>query len=54
MIRTSLLDGEPRTADAVALEETDLLALDRSQLMPVRTAGVFGCCTTRAISPEVK
>lgn len=34
----ALLDGEPRTADAVALEETDLLVLDRSQLMPVLTA----------------
>lgn len=31
----ALLDGEPRTADAVALEETDLLVLDRSQIMPL-------------------
>lgn len=30
----ALLDGEPRTADAVALEETDLLVLDRAQFMP--------------------
>lgn len=34
----ALLDGEPRTADAVALEESDLLILDRSQLMPLLTA----------------
>ncbi|PWC37782.1 Crp/Fnr family transcriptional regulator [Azospirillum sp. TSO35-2] len=34
----ALLDGEPRTADAVALEETDLLVLDRSQLLPFLTA----------------
>ncbi|HYG90229.1 MAG TPA: Crp/Fnr family transcriptional regulator [Azospirillum sp.] len=33
----ALLDGEPRTADAVALEETDLLVLDRSALMPLLT-----------------
>ncbi|WP_448192234.1 Crp/Fnr family transcriptional regulator [Azospirillum sp. sgz301742] len=33
----ALLDGEPRTADAVALEETDLLILDRAQLMPLLT-----------------
>ena len=30
----ALLDGQPRTADAVALEETDLLVLDRSSFMP--------------------
>jgi CRP/FNR family transcriptional regulator, cyclic AMP receptor protein len=30
----ALLDGEPRTADAVALEETDLLVLERSKLEP--------------------
>ncbi len=34
----ALLDGEPRTADAVALEETDLLVLDRGQSMPFLTA----------------
>lgn len=33
----ALLDGEPRTADAVALEETDLLVLDRAQIMPLLT-----------------
>ncbi|AIB11404.1 hypothetical protein ABAZ39_05130 [Azospirillum argentinense] len=31
----ALLDGEPRTADAVALEETDLLVLDRSKFVPL-------------------
>ncbi len=30
----ALLDGEPRTADAVALEETDLLVLERSRFQP--------------------
>ncbi len=34
----ALLDGEPRTADAVALEETDLLVLSRSQFLPFMTA----------------
>ncbi|SMH61967.1 Crp/Fnr family transcriptional regulator [Azospirillum agricola] len=34
----ALLDGEPRTADAVALEETDLLVLDRTQFLPFLTA----------------
>ncbi len=29
----AVLDGKPRTADAVALEETDLLVLERAQLM---------------------
>lgn len=33
----ALLDGEPRTADAVALEDSDLLVLDRGQLMPFLT-----------------
>jgi len=33
----ALLDGEPRTADAIALEETDLLVLDRAQVMPFLT-----------------
>jgi CRP-like cAMP-binding protein len=30
----ALFDGEPRTADAIALEETDLLSLDRSKFQP--------------------
>ncbi|HEV7370217.1 Crp/Fnr family transcriptional regulator [Arenibaculum sp.] len=30
----ALLDGEPRTADAVALEEADLLVLRRAQFLP--------------------
>jgi CRP/FNR family transcriptional regulator, cyclic AMP receptor protein len=30
----AVLDGEPRTADAVALEETDLLVLERRRLLP--------------------
>lgn len=30
----ALLDGEPRTADAVALEETDLLVLERRNFVP--------------------
>lgn len=30
----AILDGRPRTADAVALEETDLLILERSQFLP--------------------
>jgi len=30
----ALLDGEPRTADAVALDETDLLVLSRAQFLP--------------------
>jgi CRP-like cAMP-binding protein len=30
----ALLDGEPRTADAIALEESDLLILERSKLLP--------------------
>jgi CRP-like cAMP-binding protein len=34
----ALLDGEPRTADAVALEETDLLILDRARFIPVLAA----------------
>lgn len=34
----ALLDGRPRTADAVTLEETDLLVLDRSRLLPFLTA----------------
>jgi CRP/FNR family cyclic AMP-dependent transcriptional regulator len=34
----ALLDGEPRTADAVALEETDLLVLERARFLPFLTA----------------
>jgi CRP/FNR family cyclic AMP-dependent transcriptional regulator len=34
----ALLDGEPRSADAVAIEDTELLVLDRNRLMPVLTA----------------
>ncbi|MDO9708133.1 Crp/Fnr family transcriptional regulator [Paracraurococcus lichenis] len=30
----AILDGRPRTADAVALEETDLLVLERNQFLP--------------------
>ena len=33
----AVLDGGPRTADAVALEETDLLVLERSHLLPFLT-----------------
>jgi CRP/FNR family transcriptional regulator, cyclic AMP receptor protein len=34
----ALLDGRPRTADAVALEETDLLVLSRSRFLPFLAA----------------
>ncbi len=34
----ALLDGRPRTADAVALEETDLLVLTRARFLPFLTA----------------
>lgn len=34
----AVLDGRPRTADAVALEETDLVVLGRSHLMPFLAA----------------
>lgn len=34
----AVLDGRPRSADAVAIEETDLLVLDRTRLMPFLTA----------------
>jgi CRP/FNR family transcriptional regulator, cyclic AMP receptor protein len=34
----ALLDGQPRSADAVALENTELLVLDRNRLMPFLTA----------------
>jgi CRP/FNR family transcriptional regulator, cyclic AMP receptor protein len=30
----ALFDGEPRTADAIALDDTDLLSLDRSKFRP--------------------
>jgi CRP/FNR family cyclic AMP-dependent transcriptional regulator len=30
----ALLDGEPRSADAVALEETDVLVLERAKFLP--------------------
>jgi CRP/FNR family cyclic AMP-dependent transcriptional regulator len=33
----AVLDGRPRTADAVTLEETDLLVLERGQLLPFLT-----------------
>jgi CRP-like cAMP-binding protein len=29
-----MLDGEPRTADAIAMEETDLLVLERAKFLP--------------------
>jgi CRP/FNR family cyclic AMP-dependent transcriptional regulator len=34
----ALLDGEPRTADAVTLEESDLLVLQRNRFLPFVTA----------------
>ena len=34
----ALLDGQPRSADAVALEATELLVLDRARLTPFLTA----------------
>ncbi|MBV8704514.1 MAG: Crp/Fnr family transcriptional regulator [Acetobacteraceae bacterium] len=34
----ALLDGRPRTADAVALEETDLLVLSRNRFLPFLAA----------------
>jgi CRP-like cAMP-binding protein len=34
----ALLDGQPRSADAVALDDTELLVLDRNRLMPILTA----------------
>jgi CRP-like cAMP-binding protein len=33
----AVLDGRPRTATAIALEETDLLVLERTQLLPYLT-----------------
>ncbi len=34
----ALLDGQPRSADAVALEPTELLVLERNRLMPILTS----------------
>jgi CRP/FNR family cyclic AMP-dependent transcriptional regulator len=34
----ALLDGQPRSADAVAIEDTELMVLERSRLMPVLTS----------------
>ncbi len=34
----AVLDGQPRTADAVALEETELLVLQRNRLLPILAA----------------
>jgi len=34
----ALLDGQPRTADAVTLEETDLLVLQRNRFLPFLSA----------------
>lgn len=34
----AVLDGRPRSADAVAIGDTELLVLDRARLMPVLTA----------------
>lgn len=34
----ALLDGQPRSADAVALEDTELLVLERNRLLPFLTA----------------
>jgi CRP/FNR family transcriptional regulator, cyclic AMP receptor protein len=34
----ALLDGQPRSADAVAIEDTELLVLDRNRLMPFLNA----------------
>jgi len=33
----ALLDGQPRSADAVAIEDTELLVLERNRLMPILT-----------------
>jgi CRP/FNR family cyclic AMP-dependent transcriptional regulator len=33
----ALLDGQPRSADAVAIEDTELLVLERTRLMPFLT-----------------
>ena len=34
----ALLDGQPRSADAVAIEETELLLLERNRVMPILSA----------------
>lgn len=34
----AVLDGQPRSADAVAIEDTELLVLERTRLMPFLTA----------------
>jgi CRP/FNR family transcriptional regulator, cyclic AMP receptor protein len=34
----SLLDGQPRSADAVAIEQTELLVLERNRVLPILTA----------------
>lgn len=34
----AVMDGQPRSADAVAIEETELLVLERARLMPFLTA----------------
>jgi CRP-like cAMP-binding protein len=34
----AILDGQPRSADAVTLEETDLFVLERSQFLPFLTS----------------
>jgi len=34
----AVLDGQPRSADAVAIEDTELLVLDRNRLMPFLNA----------------
>jgi CRP/FNR family cyclic AMP-dependent transcriptional regulator len=34
----ALLDGQPRSADAVAIDDTELLVLDRNRLLPFLTA----------------
>jgi CRP-like cAMP-binding protein len=34
----AVLDGQPRSADAVAMEDTELLVLERGRLMPFLTA----------------
>jgi CRP/FNR family cyclic AMP-dependent transcriptional regulator len=34
----AVLDGQPRSADAVAMDDTELLVLDRNRLMPFLTA----------------
>ena len=56
----AVLDGRPRTADAVALDETDLLVLDRNKLLPIlargllRLAGTFGRDETDGTRLDIK